>query len=186
EAVITRGGPVSSAPTDLLQTEYRLRTVKVAVLITYLAVAVLAVWPVLGTVPDLNTFGYGLLLGVALAGATVAIALPWPRLFSAGWGVRLLYVWSALDIVLVTLGAALSGGPQSDVVLFYALTTVFFAASYPTAGQIGLFGLTCFSYLVLVLAWSPLPPAPAVFMRLAMVGLVWLMAYWLATERTRE
>ena len=181
---------MSSALTEPLQADFRLRTVRVAVLITYLALAALVVWPVLGSVlgtgPDLNPWKYGLLLAAAMTGATVAMSLPWPRLFEAGWGLRLLYVWSAFDIVLVTLGAALTGGPQSDVVFLYALTTVFFAASYPMSGQIGLFGLTCISYLIMAVAWRPLPAASVVFIRLATVVMVWVMASWLAAERTRE
>ncbi|HEV2368445.1 MAG TPA: hypothetical protein VGR90_01140, partial [Acidimicrobiales bacterium] len=125
---------------DPLIAQYRLRTVRVAVLITYLTVGSLIAFPFLAGHPRVDATRYGALVAVALVGATVALVLPWRRLLEAGWAERIMFVWSALDIVLVTLGASLTGGPTSDVVFLYALTTLFFAASYPLSGQIGLLG----------------------------------------------
>ncbi|HEX5267580.1 MAG TPA: sensor domain-containing diguanylate cyclase [Acidimicrobiales bacterium] len=171
--------------TDVL-TAYRIRTVRVAVMVTLLALGCLVALPFVPGHPHVDALLYGILLVVAGVGVGVAAALPWPRLFEAGWGERLLYVWSALDIALVTLGAALTGGPRSDVVFFYALTTLFFAASYPPIGQVGLMAFTCLAYLLLWALWHPQPPVLPVFLRMATLFLVWAMTAFLATERERE
>ena len=118
---------VDETSADVL-TAYRIRTVRVAVMVTVLALGCLTVLPFLPGHPHMNGLLYGLMLALAAVGVSVAAVLPWPRLFAAGWGERLMYLWSALDIALVTLGAALTGGPRSDVGFFYALTTLFFAA----------------------------------------------------------
>lgn len=177
--------PLSAQPADL-RTAYRLRTVRVAVVVTFLALGCLAVVPFLGGHPHVNGPLFAAMLGVAGVGAVGAAVLPWRRAFAAGWGERLMFVWSALDIVLVTLGAALTGGPRSDVVFFYALTTLFFAASYPPAGQVGLMAFTCLAYLLLWGLWHPAVPVLPAFLRLATVFLVWAMTAFLAAERDRE
>ena len=175
--------PETSA--DVL-TAYRIRTVRVAVVVTLLATACLAALPFIPGHPHLNGPLFGVLLLAAFAGAGLAAVLPWPRLFSAGWGDPLMFAWSALDIVLVTLAAALTGGPRSDVVFFYALTTLFFAASYPPIGQVGLMAFTCVAYVLLWSLWHPQPPLLPVFLRLATLFLVWVMTAFLAMERDRE
>ena len=159
---------------------------RVAVIVTLLAVACLAALPFLPGHPPINHLHYALLLAVASVGGAMAAALPWPRVFAAGWGERLMYVWSALDIALVTLAAAVTGGPRSDVVFFYALTTLFFAASYPPAGQVGLMAFTALSYGLLAGLWHPQSPVLPVFLRLATLFLVWIMTAFLSTERVRE
>lgn len=167
-------------------TAYRIRTVRVAVMVTVLALGCLTVLPFVPGHPHIDTVAYTIMLALASVGVAVAALLPWPRLFEAGWGERLMFVWSALDIALVTLGAALTGGPRSDVVFFYALTTLFFAASYPPIGQVGLMAFTCLSYVLLWALWHPAPPLLPVFLRLATLFLVWAMTAFLATERERE
>ena len=177
--------PPNETSVDVL-TAYRIRTVRVAVTVTVLALACLLALPFLPGHPHVNTGLYAVLLALASVGVAVAAALPWPRLFEAGWGERLMFVWSALDIALVTMGAALTGGPRSDVVFFYALTTLFFAASYPPIGQVGLMSFTCLSYVLLWTFWHPQPPVLPVFLRLATLFLVWMMTAFLAAERERE
>ena len=177
--------PAGTEPVDL-RTEYRIRTVKVAVVVTLLAVGCLTALPFVPGHPRLNGGLFGVLLVLAIGGAMGAALLPWRRLFEAGWGERVLFTWSALDIVLVTLGSALTGGPRSEVVFFYALTTLFFAASYPPAGQVGLMAFTCLSYLLMAALWHPAPPLLAVFLRVATMFMVWIMTAFLATERDRE
>src|SRR5579884_1054915 len=122
---------------------YRIRTVRVAVYVTYMAVALMAALPFVPGHLRVHPLSYSVVCLVALVGATIfGFGLPWPRLFSRGWGERTLYVWSAVDIALVTVAAAVTGGPESPIVLLDVLTTVFFAASYPPAGQASLFVFT--------------------------------------------
>jgi diguanylate cyclase (GGDEF)-like protein len=94
--------------------------------------------------------------------------------------------WSALDIVLVTLAVASTGGPRSEVAYLYALTTIFFAASYPGPKQVPLFGFTCVCYLALAGWWAPRPPMAMVVIRLAILAMVWFMAAFLSRERNAE
>ena len=172
------------APTAI--DEYRMRTVRVAVAATYVAVALLLCIPILPGRADINTVPYGFLVGLTAVGGTAAALLPWRRLFAAGWGQRLLYGWSVLDIVLVTSGMAVSGGPQSDVIFLYVLTTVFFAISYTRGPQAWLFAMTCAAYLLLVLGWHAGTPVAAVVVRLGTLATVWFMVAYLSQERNAQ
>jgi diguanylate cyclase (GGDEF)-like protein len=169
------------------ETAYRLRTVRIAVDVTFMAVALLAVFPFVPGHPHIDVVPYvALLVVAAVAGVFAAWSIPWPRVFAAGWGDWAMYVWSALDIALVTCVAAAAGGPTSELIYLYALTTIFFAASYPGSKQVGLFALTCVAYMILVLAWTPHPPAALVTVRLGTTAMVWFMAAFLSRERGAE
>jgi diguanylate cyclase (GGDEF)-like protein len=97
-----------------------------------------------------------------------------------------MFAWSTLDIILIAVLAGASGGPYSEVVFLYVLTTVFFAASYPRPAQVALFGLTCACYLALCLGWDPIPPPAIMLSRLGTLAIVWFMAAFLAREREQE
>lgn len=129
-----------------LPVEYKLRTVRAGVVATYLVVAVLALYPWLPGADDVEVPAFFGLLAAALAGAALIRSLPWGRLFRAGHGDTVRYAWSVVDIVLVTMVLHTTGGPESPLFVLYALTTVFFAASYPTRTQLVLlaFTFTCF------------------------------------------
>jgi diguanylate cyclase (GGDEF)-like protein len=166
---------------------YRIRTARVAVVATYMAVALLVGLPFLPGAPPVPAGAYSVLCVVALVGATVfGFAVPWSRLFLAGWGEPTFYAWTGIDILLVTLGCAISGGPGSPLGLLYLLTTIFFAAAYPVIGQAVLFGLTIACYGALILAWPhPVSLAEPISV-MAAAGMVWFMAAFLARERNRE
>ena len=180
-----KAGKATDQAADPLD-EYRMRTVRVAVVATYVVVGLLLLLPVMPGHPPVNMKPYVVLVIVAVTGAAAAGLLPWRWLFAAGWGERVMYVWSTVDILLVTAALGVTGGPRSDVVFLYALTTIFFAASYPIAGQAGLFALTCAAYLALVVGWHEPTPAASVVLRLAPLAVAWFMVGYLARERNAQ
>ena len=91
---------------------------------------------------------YGAVFVTMVIAAAMATMLPWPRLFQSQWGIRLFYSWSAINVILITLGIWITGGARSDLLFLYALTTVFFAISFPPAAQVFLLALTVVSYTV--------------------------------------
>jgi hypothetical protein len=121
---------------------YLLRTVNVGVRATYLTLAILAGFLLVPGRPSVNVAAYVTVLAVGTAGAIGVSLLPWEKLFESGRGMLFLYMWSALDIVLITILVAITGGADSFLFLLYALTTVFFAASYPPMGQLVLLVFT--------------------------------------------
>ena len=165
---------------------YRLRTVGIAVRSTVLALVALVAYAFLPGHGEIMGTGYAALIAAAAVGCFVMSRLPWPRLFDRGLGIRFLYAWSLMDIVLVTIAVAVTGHAQSDLYLIYAMTTIFFAASYPPRGQVALLGATVACYL-LELALSGWDIGGAVvFMRLAVMALVAFMASWLSRELMGE
>ena len=48
---------------------------------------------------------------IAVAAGLVTM-LPWPRLFQSGRGMRILYAWSAVNVLLITFGIWITGGPS--------------------------------------------------------------------------
>jgi signal transduction histidine kinase len=168
-------------PESDLLIPYWLRTVRVGVVITGLVVAVLMVPPFLPHGRDFHVLPYIGLLAVAAAGGALVALLPWKRLFTRGTGVLFMYAWSAADILLVSGALAVTGGGRSELFLIYALTTVFFGA-YPVRGQVSLLLLTLVSYLgtVALTGWNL--TAVALFVRLAMLALLALLASFLSRE----
>ncbi len=127
---------------------FRLRTVRMGVRATLLIVPGLAAIPFLPGASIPNPVAYWVLLGTTLAGVAGVAALPWQRLLLQPTGEWLLYAWSVLDIGLISGFVAITGGGHTPFLLVYALTTVFFAASYPRRGQYALFALTAVAYIV--------------------------------------
>lgn len=127
---------------------YLLRTVRVGIHATWLVVAGLAIFLALSSSASTDRELFLLVLALALAGAIVIALLPWERLFETKLGMPALYMWSILDIVLITFLIHASGGGRSVVFVVYALTTVFFSASYPQPAQLGLLMFTLVAYLI--------------------------------------
>ena len=128
--------------------EYLLRTVRVGIVATWIAVLGLGSFLLLASDGSLDRPLFIGVLAAALAGAAIVSFLPWRRLLGTNWGMPALYAWSVLDIVLITLLVEASGGGRSVVFVMYALTTVFFSASYPRVAQVALMLFTLVCYLV--------------------------------------
>lgn len=160
--------------------DYHVRAVRAGVLSTYLIIPLLAVYPLLPGQSGIDRAPYLALLAVAMAGAVVVHALPWRQLFEAGLGDWLRYAWSVLDIVIITAALELSGGPSSPLFGIYALTTVFFAASYPRRGQLLLLLFTFGAYAV---TWPGSGiGADEVTVRLGVLGVLAFLGSFLSGE----
>ena len=160
---------------------------RAGVALTFLVVAVLAVYPEL---PGRGTVRAGLywpLIGAATVGALIVGLLPWARLLRVPAGALLLYAWSVTDIVLISVCVYGTGGATSRLFWLYSLTTVFSAVTcYPFRAQLGLLAFTYASYLAAALAApAPLTPATA-FLALSLLGLVMGMSSFLSLEMARQ
>jgi len=126
---------------------YRLGAVRVGLQATVLALLLLVLFRLIPGHGPIPTRQYVIILTLAAAGALGVRLLPWSRLFSSGHGMHALYVWSILDILLITAVIASMGRTSPELFLLYALTTVFFGAAYPPRPQIGLLAFTFACYL---------------------------------------
>ena len=115
-------------------------------------------------------------------GAVVVAAAPWSRMFESSLGQWAMYMWAAFDIVLISGAVAATGGGRSEVWCVYALTTLFFAASYPPRGQIALLGLTAAGYLAAIEMTGRDVTAASLLLRVSLLLIVFLMARFLARE----
>lgn len=163
-------------------TPYRLRTVRIGVHVTLVTVAVLFVFRLLPGREVRQEGPYTALLVVALAGAILVAALPWPRLFERGLGIWAFYAWSCFDIVLITMAIALTGREESHLYLLYALTTVFFSASYPPKGQAVLTAASIGSYVAMIWLMGGSLSLAALFMRISVVALIMYITLFLSRE----
>ena len=165
---------------------YRIRTVKVGFQITFALLVALIVFRALpgGSVADRNAFEA--LWYLTAAATTAWVVLPWERVLRRPRGIWLLYLWSAADIVLISVLIAMSGDAYRIPFLLYGLTTVFFAASYRRRVQIALFAFTCVCYLAASnIADSIVSPAEQ-FLRLTILGLLAYMSSFLSRELIRQ
>jgi diguanylate cyclase (GGDEF)-like protein len=161
---------------------YRLRAVRIGVRLTYMVVAALILYPIIGGNLDAAIHSYAALVGIAGGGAIFVRLLPWPWLFERGLGIAALYAWSIVDIALITVGITMTGGSASPVFMLYGLTTIFFAAAYPRSGQVALLAFTVVCYLVVLGAedWTGNPGDS--FMKLSGLVLVGIMGSFLSRE----
>ena len=135
---------------------YRLRVVRIGLLATWMTIAGLIAFYLLAPGEGIEEAPFFVMVAVAAIGAGIVSVLPWRELFERSVGVWYLYAWSALDITLISLLIAISGGDDSEIFVLYFLTTVFFSASYPERGQIGLsaFTLACYMGALAVTNWE--------------------------------
>ncbi|MCA1840468.1 MAG: ATP-binding protein [Actinomycetota bacterium] len=169
-------------PDTALLKPYRLRTVKIAVQSTGLALVALAIYPLLPGHGALVARPYILLMVVATIGAASFNFLPWNKILDNKRGMWVFYGWSFLDITLITLLVLVSRGGSSELFLLYALTTIFLAVSYPPWGQAALLAVTFVMYaLVSQVGDAPLNIA-SLFFRLTTLGITALMGKFLSSE----
>ncbi len=165
-----------------LPVSFWLRTVRIGIQVTVLALVALVVSLLLPHARDIHTGAFEAILGVAAAGTAVVAVLPWRRLLEAGLGIPFLYAWSVLDILLVSLAIWASGGAHSELFVVYALTTVFFGTSYPARGQVGLLALTIGAYLFVLAVTGWGVTASGLFLRLSTLVFIAILSGFLSRE----
>jgi signal transduction histidine kinase len=177
--------PTNDADTDPL-VSYRLGAVRAGLQATVLALLVLVLFRLLPGHGEISNVAYVFVLVSAAIGALGVSRLPWARLFRSGLGVKALYAWSVLDILLITVAVGFTGGGRSEMFLLYALTTFFFWAAYPPRGQVALllFTFTCYLGVLGVTGWEI--GAAVVFVRCGMLAIVALLVSYLAAELLRH
>lgn len=165
---------------------YRLRAIRVGVGATYLVVASLAGFLLIPSSVEVHMTGYIAVLAAATVGALVVQFAPWTDLFNRGLGMPAMYVWSVLDIGLITLLVIWTGGDESPMFLLYALTTVFFSASYPPRAQLALLVFTIASYLVAMVALEEHVVAAWMFIRFSTLGVITYITSFTARELMQQ
>jgi K+-sensing histidine kinase KdpD len=159
-----------------LQAPYRLRTVRYLITASWLVIGAAIVYILLPGGAYLRTPPRLLVLAIG-AGSTAALSfLPWPRLFQSGVGMRLLVGWVAGDIVLLSIGVALSGGADSPYFLLYGLCPIFLASAFSVRLQAAMLGFTYLCYVGAV-AWTGFDVSVRdLFIQLGVLGIMTVMA----------
>ncbi len=162
-------------------TAFRIRTVRIGVWATLAVLVALLPYVLIAGEDDIKVGPALVLLGLGGAGALVAGALPWARLFDRGLGLPFLYAWSVLDITLITLLISVTGESHMEVFFLYAFTCIF-ATSYPIRAQVLLVAFTIAAYLSLlgVTGW-PIE-TPDVVARLGLLCVFAFMGMFLSRQ----
>jgi signal transduction histidine kinase len=170
---------------DLVRT-FRVQAVRIGVVATMLALAALAIFPLLPGEPSVDPVPYISLLIVGAVGAGVVAVLPWARLLEGPRGDYLFYAWSTVDIVLVALAGAASGGGRSPAVLLYFATTLFFVSSYPRVGQVVLLAVTYAAWLGMVLATGESPGSGVLLLQFGSLAVVAFLGSFLSNQLVHQ
>jgi diguanylate cyclase (GGDEF)-like protein len=180
----TKGGEVPPSTGDLLL-QYRLRTVRIGNWTTVVILAALVGLVLIPRWSELWPVGVPALLG-GLVRVAVVFALPWERLFARGSGTRLLCAWTASDIVLITLGIALTGGADSELYLLYGLSAVYAATTFGVRTQAALLAWTigCYTTTLAVLGWHV--PSADLALRLVVLLVLGFVAAFVSYELHRQ
>src|SRR5690242_14245268 len=114
------------------------RSVRVGVQTSVLALGTLAIYACLPGHGVVAMRGFIPLLASAIVAVVAVRLLPWERMFRTSLGLFMMYVWSTVDILLISVAIVFTGGGRSELWVLYALTTLFFAALYPPRVQAAL------------------------------------------------
>jgi len=146
----------SAPPEGLLP--LHLATLRIGMRITLLAPLVAAATLVLARRGDMIMGPIASVFVAFAVSAAIATLLPPDRLFQMGWGLAGLYVWSAVNLVMIAVGVWATGGPDSPLVFLYALTTLFFAVAFSTRVQVVFFVVMVATQATIVgpAGWDPL------------------------------
>lgn len=162
--------------------EMRARGVRVGVLVTFVVLITLVIYRQLPGHAPLPTAAFVPLTTAGAFGAVGVAVLPWRRLLEGRWGEVLFFIWSLLDIALISALVGISGAGDSPLWAIYLLTTVFFASSYPWRAQLVLLALTGAAYSVTVHVAGSGTSAASLFFRLLVLLTVWMLAAFLSRE----
>lgn len=125
---------------------------------------------------------FGAVLIAGAIGAMIVHRLPWAQLLQAGKVVSIFHIWSSANILLITVAIAVTGGPDSNLFMFYGLSTIFFAAVFPPRDQLALFALTVLSYVVVLGIYGWQVPAEALLLKGGFLLGLGFMGSFLAKE----
>ena len=169
---------------DPSELRFRRDSVPAGVWVTFIVCAAALVY-VAGWQHEHDTV-LAILFAVGALGGGVALALPWDTILRSRWRETVFVSWSVLDLGLILLAAALTGGGDSVFVSLLVVPFVFAAISYPREHVIALCGATVASYLALAAATTT--PGDVALMYTATLSCTALMAVWQARnhERRRE
>ena len=157
-----------------LQVPYQLRTIRYGIVATVMALVGGIAMPIADPSKVRNPLLYAATLLATAVIVVVVVLLPWTRLLSTSLGVRLLFLWAVVDVVVVTAGIAATGGGRSNFYLFYGPVMIYNAACLPGRRQLGLFVFTVVSYLTVLglMGWSV--SIGELIIRLGRVRKVWM------------
>ncbi|HWC14794.1 MAG TPA: PAS domain S-box protein [Actinomycetota bacterium] len=165
---------------------YRLRSVRVGIQASLMVLVALVMFRVLPGGDEISAGTFVTIWTLTAVATVIALILPWPSLVESGAAMRVLYAWSVADIILITMAIAAAGASSPTFFMFYALTTIFFAASYPFKSQVGLFAFTCICYLAATSVTNPPVSMADQFLRLVVLGVVAFMASFMSRELMRQ
>lgn len=154
-----------------LQT-FRLRMVRLAILLGWASVAVVFAGsvlprPPLRPVPSQQAVW--ILAGAAAVANGVLALLPWDRLVGRRPGEAVLTVWGTALVLLVAALTFLEGGWTSDSYLLYFLVLPFVATTEGRRRQIALYALALGGYVLAVWLAGPRPPMGVLVVRLGVL-----------------
>jgi two-component sensor histidine kinase len=154
-----------------LQT-FRLRMVRVAILLGWASVAVVFAGSILPHPlqrPAVSQQAVWILAGAAAAANGVLALLPWERLVGRRPGEAVLTAWGTALVLLVAALTFLEGGWTSDSYLLYFLVLPFVATTEDRRRQVVLYALALGGYLVAVWLAGPHPPIGVLVVRLGVL-----------------
>ncbi|MGH8884241.1 MAG: sensor histidine kinase [Egibacteraceae bacterium] len=154
-----------------LQT-FRLRMVRLAILLGWASVAVVFAGSVLPHPPPrqaVSQTAVWVLAGAAAVANGVLALLPWERLVGRRPGEAILTAWGTALVLLVAALTFLEGGWTSDFYLLYFLVLPFVATTEGRRRQVALYALALGGYLLAVLVAGPRPPMAVLVVRLGVL-----------------
>lgn len=177
--VHNRRGPVDNrsvattlAPDAAPLHTFRLRMVRLAILLGWASVAVVfagSILPHRPLRPAVSQQAVWILAGAAAAANGVLALLPWDRLVGRRPGEAVLTAWGTALVLLVAALTFLEGGWISDSYLLYFLVLPFVAATEGRRRQLALYALALGGYLLAVWLGGPRPPAGLLVVRLGVL-----------------
>jgi diguanylate cyclase (GGDEF)-like protein len=158
------------------------QAVRLGIWNTMAAIAVVSVFEFLPGPARLSVPLYLSLMVPALVVMAGVAMVPRARLAGRN-GYHLLFAWSLVDIVLITMAVGFTGGGRSALYLLYALTCLFVSSYYPLWAQATVGMVTAACYVVALAATGWHIADSTLLIRVSVIALVTFMGSSVAAEK---
>jgi signal transduction histidine kinase len=154
------------------ETPRTLRAVRYLISSSWLVLIVVLIYMALPDSAELRTVGRLAILAVSLLVTLVLSVLPWERFAKSHVGMRLLLAWVAGDVILLSIGVAITGGGASPFFILYAVIPVFLATAFPLWTQWAMLAFSYCCYLIALAATGFDVASKDLFIQLSVLGVV--------------
>ncbi len=167
--------------------DLQLRAVGLSMAASLAVIGIVVLYALLPGHYPLDTAAVLAVVAVSGVGVVVCARLPWHELIEKQLFVPAFFAWALLDVAMVSIGIALSGGSRSELYLLYLAMCVFMVGvPYPRPARLSLASVLLAAYVLTLLGTGWSIGAATLLFRLGTIAVTACVADLMAVVLTRE